>query len=366
MTEVHTMKRLQSALLSEATAVAAASSSSSITTASSSHQKGSGSSANVSTMGQHHSKSNYGLYLLFFIRAWQQGGFFYCQTELCSRANCRHLRLSLSNEWGRDIARYPSLQMCLLERDADNVIVSSLSAEQDEGLSRRDDRLIPERAIWQICHDISRGLLHIHSHGMVHFDIKPSNIFFLYNSKWGTICKIGDFGLAGDIGTKDDGQEGDTAYMPNELLLSYCEKHPSADIFSLGIALYELAASPLWLLPREGDRWHEIRSEAHSPDLPSSRSENLVKLIRAMTLPNLMERPSAEEILEIVEVKRANASSDSFLSRYVNDVERYDSWREREMESAEEDARRRWEFVYIHFFFPFLRRHPSEYNLLRI
>jgi serine/threonine protein kinase len=218
MTEVHTMKRLQSALLSEATAVAAASSSSSITTASSSHQKGSGSSANVSTMGQHHSKSNYGLYLLFFIRAWQQDGFFYCQTELCSRANCRHLRLSLSNEWGRDIARYPSLQMCLLERDADNVIVSSLSAEQDESLSRRDDRLIPERAIWQICHDISRGLLHIHSYGMVHFDIKPSNIFFLYNSKWGTICKIGDFGLAGDIGTKDDGQEGDTAYMPNELI----------------------------------------------------------------------------------------------------------------------------------------------------
>jgi len=341
MAEVHTMKRLQSALLSEATAVAAASSSSSTTTASSSHQKGSGSSGNVSTMGQHHSKSNYGLYLLFFIRAWQQDGFFYCQTELCSRANCRHLRLSLSNEWGRDIARYPSLQMCLLERDADNVIVSSLSAEQDESLSRRDDRLIPERAIWQICHDISRGLLHIHSYGMVHFDIKPSNIFFVYNSKWGTICKIGDFGLAGDIGTKDDGQEGDTAYMPNELLLSYCEKHPSADIFSLGIALYELAASPLWLLPREGDRWHEIRSEAHSPDLPSSRSENLVKLIRAMTLPNLMERPSAEDILETVEVKRANALSDSFLSRYVNDVERYGSRREREMESAEEDARRR-------------------------
>jgi type IV secretory pathway component VirB8 len=54
-----------------------------------------------------------------------------------------------------------------------------------------------------------------------------------------------------------------------------------------------------------------------------------------------MERPSAEDILDIVEVKRANALSDSFLSRYVNDVERYDSRREREMESAEEDARRR-------------------------
>jgi serine/threonine protein kinase len=352
MAEVHTMKRLQSALLSEATAVAAATSSSLITSTASSHLKRSGSSGNFPTMGQHHSKSNYGLYLLFFIRAWQQDGFFYCQTELCSRANCRHLRLSISSEWGRDVIRYPSLRLCLLGKHAKDDVVSSLSVEQDEGSSLRDIRLIPERAIWQIAHDISRGLFHIHSHGMVHYDIKPSNIFFVYNSKWGTICKIGDFGLAGNIGTKDDGQEGDTGYMPNELLLSSCEKHSSADIFSLGISLYELAASPMWSLPREGDRWHEIRSDSHSPDLPTSRSDNLVKLIQAMTLPNLNKRPSAEEISELVDVKRANASSDSFLSQYVNDVERYDSKREREMETAEEEARRRCEFTCIHYIFP--------------
>ncbi len=360
MAEVHTMKRLQSTLLSEATAVAAASASSLITSASSSHLKRSGSGGNFPTMGQHHSKSNYGLYLLFFIRAWQQDGFFYCQTELCSRANCRHLRLSISSEWGRDFIRYPSLRSCLLGKDPKDGVVSSLSVEQDEGSPLRDIRLIPERAIWQIAHDISRGLFHIHSHGMVHYDIKPSNIFFVYNSKWGTICKIGDFGLAGDIGTKDDGQEGDTAYMPNELLLSSCEKHSSADIFSLGIALYELAASPMWSLPREGDRWHEIRSDSHSPDLPSSRSDNLVQLIQAMTLSNLNDRPSAEEISELVDVKRANASSDSFLSQYVNDVERYDSRREREMETAEEEARRRCEFTCIHCILTFQNFRSSE------
>lgn len=129
--------------------------------------------------------------------------------------------------------------------------------------------------------------------------------------------------------------------MPNELLLSSCAKHPGADIFSLGMALYELSASPNWSLPREGDRWHEIRSGAHSPDLPQSRSTSLVSLIRAMIRPNVKERPSAEDISELVEVKRANSLSDSFLSQYINDVERYDSRREREMESAEEEARRR-------------------------
>ena len=70
-----------------------------------------------------------------------------------------------------------------------------------------------------MCHDISRGLSHIHSHSVVHYDIKPSNIFFVLNSRWGgTICKIGDFGLAGEAGAGDDGQEGDAAYMPAEAL----------------------------------------------------------------------------------------------------------------------------------------------------
>mmetsp|Transcript_38242 Transcript_38242/g.80460 ORF Transcript_38242/g.80460 Transcript_38242/m.80460 type:complete len:1393 (+) Transcript_38242:345-4523(+) len=336
MAEVHTMKRLQNALLSEAAAAAAAASSSASTSQSKGHAEGSG----------HHSKSNYGLYLLFFIRAWQEDGFFYCQTELCSRATCRHLWLSLSTDWERDVVRYPSLELCLTGGVSNEVVQMGEESEQDTSVvapQHSDQRLIPERAIWQICHDISRGLFHIHSYGMVHYDIKPSNIFFVFNSKWGgTICKIGDFGLAGDVGTKDDGQEGDTVYMPDELLLSSCAKHPGADIFSLGLALYELSASPSWSLPREGDRWHEIRSGVHGhPKLPLVRSDSLFKLIRAMIQPNVKDRPSAEDISEMIEVKRANALSDSFLSRYINDVEKYDSRREREMETAEEEARRR-------------------------
>jgi serine/threonine protein kinase len=201
-------------------------------------------------------------------------------------------------------------------------------------------RLLPERAIWQVCHDISRGLWHIHSHGMVHYDIKPSNIFFVSNIRLGTICKIGDFGLAGDIGTVDDGQEGDTAYMPNELLTS-CAKHPGADIFSLGLTLYELAAAVSWSLPREGDRWHDLRNGSHKPNIPDRRSKSLIALIQSMLDPDPSTRPSAEVVSEHADVKPASALSDSFLSQYVKDVERYDSMRERDLESAEREARRR-------------------------
>lgn len=301
MTEVQTMQRLQNALESE------------------SHLKDNSGS----------SKSSYGLYLLFFIRAWQENGYFFCQTELCSRATCRHLRLSLTTEWERDVERYPSLLACL---------ESPTPSTGDS--ANVQNRLLPERAIWQVCHDISRGLFHIHSHGMVHYDIKPSNIFFVSNPRWGTICKIGDFGLAGDIGTKDDGQEGDTAYMPNELL-STCVKHPGADIFSLGLTLYEIAASVDWTVPREGDRWHELRRGSHVPEIPTSRSDSLGKLIQLMLQPDAKQRPSAEDISEHIDVKRASALSDGFLSRYVSEIYEYDCQKEREIESAEREARRR-------------------------
>ena len=67
----------------------------------------------------------------------------------------------------------------------------------------------------------------------------------------------------------------------------------------------------------------------------ATNQESLLHLIQAMTCPSCNERPSAESILELMEVKRANATSDSFLSRYITDVERYDLRREKEIEVRE-------------------------------
>ena len=307
MSEVQTMQRLQADLES--------------LSASAAHDKG-----HTNSAGDSSNKVSYGLYLLFFIQAWQEDGYFFCQTELCSRATCGQLRNSLTSQWTQDIKKYPSLKCCI-EPGEDEL-----------------KRLLPERVIWQLCHDISRGLFHIHSHGMVHYDIKPSNIFFVSNLRLGTRAVIGDFGLAGDIGAINDGQEGDTAYMPKELLSS-CAKHPGADIFSLGVTLYEMAASVSWSVPREGNCWQDLRSGSHIPNIPSSRSDSLLILIQSMIRPNASERPSAKAVSEHVDVKPASALSDSFLSQYVKDVELYDSMREKDIESAEREARRRWAFV---------------------
>lgn len=258
-------------------------------------------------------KSGYCLYLLFFIRAWQHEGYLYSQTELCCRDTCQHLIFNLTTNWDVASKNYPSLIENLCQKD-------TLMDGKGNQLPRH---LVPDNTIWKICHDVACGLSHIHSHNLVHHDIKPLNIFFVNNSRLGALCKIGDFGMAGEKGSCEDGQEGDAAYMPGELLGS-AERDPLGDIFSLGITLYEIAAYGDWILPRDGAKWHEIRKETHVPELPSIRSDTMVNLIKRMISPKKSDRPTADEILHDNKFLNDSAiQSDKFLADYIQDVDRY-------------------------------------------
>jgi Protein kinase domain. len=266
--------------------------------------------------GTDESKRSYCLYLLFFIKAWQEDGYLFCQTELCCRDTCQHLIFNLTNNWDAATKIYPSLTKNL--------------RNGHEFRNKDFDRLVPSNTIWKICHDVSCGLSHIHCHNIVHHDIKPANIFFVHNPKLGALCKIGDFGMAGEMGTVQDGHEGDTAYMPGELLENP-KKDPKGDIFSLGITLYELAASGNWVIPREGHRWLNIRDASHLPDVPKERGSVMINLIRRMISPDKEVRPTADEILANNKFLYDSAiQADKFLADYIKDVNIFFATRERE------------------------------------
>jgi len=293
LAEVRTMQKLQSVCASET-----------------------GSGSMVGSRSNEKSKNSYSLYLLFFFRAWQEEGYFHSQTELCCRDTCREMMESLRSQWPVAKRRYPSLSRNLPL--VTGILQNSHNDDDHVG------RLVPEMTVWKICHDVAAGLSHIHSHNLVHHDIKPSNIFFVPHSRLGAMCKIGDFGMAGDVGTMEDGQEGDTIYMPPELLASG-RRHPSADLFSLGLTLYELSSSSCVDLPSEGTKWHELRSGQHIPELPPCRSSELGQLIQKMISPDLSKRPMADKILdEVPAVKEAGTKIDEFLRDYINDIEEFD------------------------------------------
>lgn len=264
----------------------------------------------LQSTNNHSAKSSYCLYLLFFYQAWQEDGHFFCQTELCCRDTCREFMDALRLHWVSARVRYP----CLRRLPAP----LGIAAGSDQDII---GRLVPEQTIWKICHDISAGLSHIHSYGLVHRDIKPSNIFLVSHPHFGAMCKIGDFGMAGDIGTSEDGQEGDQKYMAPELLASDV-RHPSADMFSLGLTLYELASSLSFEVPAEGQLWHDLRSSANKmSEIPSTRDPELIRIIRLLVTPDANSRLSADSVLANRKVQEAGAMKDEFLMAYISDVE---------------------------------------------
>jgi hypothetical protein len=115
----------------------------------------------------------------------------------------------------------------------------------------------PEPLVWQLFIDLVLGLEHIHNNDLVHLDLKPENVFVTAR---GTL-KIGDFGIAVQPSQwQDSFLEGDPTYLAPELLdsgLGLVNK--PADVFSLGLILFEMAADAS--LPRRGQAWQDLRHE---------------------------------------------------------------------------------------------------------
>jgi serine/threonine protein kinase len=265
--------------------------------------------------------ANGGVYLLFFYQAWQEDGHILCQTELCCRDTCREM-IDTIQSWNT----VTSLKFPTIASSSAIWFPPPAAAASPSMLGR----VVPESVIWKICHDISAGLAFIHSQkvALVHNDIKPSNILLVPHPQYGALCKIGDFGMARDIGTSEDGQEGDQKYMTLEVLQSGTS-YTSADIFSLGLTLYEMASHARVTIPSDGPRWHELRSGViHAGDYPADRSLELIQLIRAMMDPNSNARPSANAILSLRTVVDAGTAYHPFLRDYIHDVERQEQQEE--------------------------------------
>lgn len=105
--------------------------------------------------------------------------------------------------------------------------------------------LVPARAA-RIAADVAAGLEAAHAAGVVHRDVKPENVFLVHAADGREIVKVLDFGLSFLQG--QDAADpllprivGTPEYMAPEQAQGAAPA-PSADVYSLGIVLYEMLA----------------------------------------------------------------------------------------------------------------------------
>jgi transcriptional regulator with GAF, ATPase, and Fis domain/tetratricopeptide (TPR) repeat protein len=144
---------------------------------------------------------------------------------------------------------------------------------------RGDDGQISEARFASLLLDISSALGLIHARGVVHADVKPSNLLIESRPDGTRIVRLMDFGLA--QGLRSDaatGLSGTPAYMAPELIRGEAPS-PASDLYALGCTLYELVAGAP---PFDGSGTLEVL-RAHLRDEPETLDR------RAQTGPGITQ-----------------------------------------------------------------------------
>ena len=166
-------------------------------------------------------------------------------------------------------------------------------------LMRKEGRLHKTRAV-EIAIQVAAGLAYAHGKQVIHRDIKPANIMIDPN---GT-ARIMDFGIAAMSGATDaaESMHGTPVYMAPERLQNKSAAE-TADVFSLGMLLYEmLAGRPAVTGASTFEIMHKIANEPFQP--PSMSNPDVDEQLDDIVLKALLKN-DAERYESAAAVKQA-------------------------------------------------------------
>ncbi|MBC7976594.1 MAG: serine/threonine protein kinase, partial [Myxococcales bacterium] len=122
------------------------------------------------------------------------------------------------------------------------IVMEYLQGENLAALLRRRGPLRVSDAVDFVLQGIE-GLAEAHAHGIIHRDLKPDNLFLHKRNDGGSLVKVLDFGISkfsGGHSTKTGDIMGSPAYMAPEQMESTRSVDHRADVWSLGVVLYQL------------------------------------------------------------------------------------------------------------------------------
>ncbi|KUF79869.1 Voltage-gated potassium channel subunit beta-1 [Phytophthora nicotianae] len=163
---------------------------------------------------------------------------------------------------------------------------------------------LPESEARQLFRQCVRGVRFLHAHGIAHRDLSLENVFYCRG-----VCKIGDFGLSTDAALRGSGEAvGKAYYMAPEVVNQEAYDAYAADMWSLGIMLFIMltgrrsrpmrrATTSVCRVLRAG-----VAKVIDSWGLSDRISVETVVLLDTLLSVNPAERPTSNELLELLEV----------------------------------------------------------------
>lgn len=150
------------------------------------------------------------------------------QSEARAIAHLRHPNIVGIYQFGRSEGIYYMAQVFLEGKDLRMVL---------RGYAERGERM-PTNEMLRIVEDIAAALDYAHAHGVIHRDVKPSNIMLERHTGRAILM---DFGLALSVQEGTTGETfGSAHYIAPEQAVSSAKAVAQSDLYSLGVVIYEI------------------------------------------------------------------------------------------------------------------------------
>jgi eukaryotic-like serine/threonine-protein kinase len=163
---------------------------------------------------------------------------------------------------------------------------------RDLGRVLRDEGRLPVASVVDYALQAAEALAEAHGRGIVHRDLKPANLFLTRGVDGSPLVKVLDFGISkasskGERGiTRTDAVMGSPGYMAPEQIISAKNVDQRADVWGLGIVLYELTTG---VPPFDGDNIATLSAQIVTetpklvselrPDVPKALSDAIAKCL---------------------------------------------------------------------------------------
>eukprot|EP00756_Hemistasia_phaeocysticola_P039307 Hpha_TRINITY_DN16808_c0_g6::TRINITY_DN16808_c0_g6_i1::g.149083::m.149083 len=181
------------------------------------------------------------------------------------------------------------------------IIMEYLSGGSLSSVMKEFKERLATPSIQRYLRDMVRGLSFLHSHEIIHRDMKPHNVLLVIDGQ----CKLADFGASAklsQLSATNQGVIGTPLYMAPEACRG--EASCPSDIWSLGVIVCELFSGHVPYrfsdsnpFTPQGFMYKVGRDETYTPTLPPEVPPEAIALVTGCLSRDPRLRPTADELL---------------------------------------------------------------------